>query len=103
MGSDAFLSTNVRMRGLRTVRDPHAHDIVNVATKITMITNTNHIRKITVARNTETAKRLGIFGITSDAHLREVFILTKKLDIDDHQVVENLICKTLRREVEGTN
>ena len=90
MGSDIFLPVKSRMRALRNVRDLNVHDILNVATKITVITNTNHIRKIMVARNTGTAKRLGRFGTTSDVYLQEVvFILLKKLGIDDYQVIKD--------------
>ena len=105
MGSYAFLSIKGRMRGFRNMKDLNAHNIVNVTTIITMITNTNHIRKITVARNTETRRRLGRFGTMSDAHLWEVVsISSKKLGIDDYQVVEILICGMLRREEgEGTD
>ena len=73
------------------------YDIVNVATKSGVVTNLKHVKNITVARNTETARRLKEFGITSDAHLREVvFILSVHLGIEDYQIVENLICETLR-------
>ena len=95
-GSNAFKVVQGRYRGARNVKDLTAHDIVNVATKVGIITNQSHIRNITVARNTETARRLGKFGVESDAHLREiVYMLALELDIDDNQIVENMICETL--------
>ena len=96
-GSNAFKVVQGRYRGARNVKDLTAHDIVNVATKVGIITNQSHIRNITVARNTETARRLRNFGVESDAHLREiVYMLALELDIDDNQIVENMICETLR-------
>lgn len=95
--SEVKVSKTRRLRGLRNVSDLTAHDIVNVATKVGVVTNTRHIQKITIARNTETAKRLKRFGICSDAHLREVvYMLSSELGIEDYQIVENLICETLR-------
>ena len=91
-----------RLRGLRNVSDLTAHDIVNVATKVGAVSNTNHIRNITIARNTETARRLKTFGIHSDAHLREVvYMLGLEFGIEDYQIVENLICETLRLQRGG--
>ena len=85
MGLYAFLSVKGRIHGLRNMRGLNVHDIVDVAIKITVITNTNHTQKITVTRNTETTKRLGRFGITSDAHFLDVvFIFLEKLGIDDY-------------------
>ena len=98
MGSHEFDVRRGRMRGLHNVKDLTAHDLINVSTKVGIVTNTNHIRNITIARNTETARRLKRLGITTDAHLREVvFILSRELEIDDYQIIENLICETLRR------
>ena len=86
-----------RLPGLRNVSDLTAYDIVNVATKAGVVTNLTHVKNITVARNTETARRLKDYGITTDAHLREVvIILSAELGIEDYQIVENLICETLR-------
>ena len=97
MGSHPFNRVRNRMRGLRNVSDITAHNIVNIATKISVITNTDHIRRVTIARKTETAKRLARIGIRTDAHLREVVhILSRELAIEDYQIVENLICETLR-------
>ena len=99
---DAFQSIKGEIRWFRNVRDLNVHDIVNMVTKITMITNTNHVQKIIVARNIETARSLGRFGTTSDAHLQEmVFISPEKLGIDNYQVVKNLICKTPRMQEGG--
>ena len=75
-----------------------AFDLVNLSTKVGAITNKIHIRRVTIAKKTETAERLKRrYGIDSDAHLREVVvIIARKLHIDDYQVIENLICETLR-------
>ena len=98
LGAHEFNLRRGRMRGLRNVKDLTAHDLINVSTKVGIVMNTQHIRNITIARNTETARRLKRFGITTDAHLREVvFILSRELGIDDYQIVENMICETLRR------
>ena len=98
MGSHAFMVKRGRMRGLHNVKDLTAHDIMNVCTKVGIVTNREHIKNITIARNTETARRLKKYGISTDAHLREVvIILSRKLGIDDYQIVENMICETLRR------
>ena len=104
-GSNPFKFVRGRCRGARNVKDLTAHDIVNVATKVGIITNKSHIRNITIARNTETARRLSKFGVVSDAHLREiVYMLSLELEINDHQIVENMICETLRLlEGGGTN
>ena len=47
MESHPFNHARNRMRGLRNVSDITAHNIVNLATKISVITNTDHIRRIT--------------------------------------------------------
>ena len=100
--SNTFVHRRGRMRGLMGVAILTSHDIVNVLTKLEMITNLDHMRNITIAKNTETARRLAKVGITSDAHLREVVhIIAKKLNIGDYQIVENLICETLRRLEDG--
>ena len=102
MGSDAFQSIKGRMHGLRNVRDLNVYDTVNVATKITVIANINHIQKIALAKNTEMTRTLGRIGTTSGAYLQEVvLILSKELGIDYYQVVEILICEILRREESG--
>ena len=96
--SNTFTPRRGRMRGLMGVAILTAHDIVNVVTKLELITNLDHMKNITIAKNTETARRLAKFGITSNAHLRElVHIISMKLKIRDYQIVENLICETLRR------
>ena len=80
------------------MKDLTAHDIINASTKVGIVTNIQYIQNITIARNTETTRRLKRIGITTDAHLREVvFILSKELGIDDYQIVENIICETLRK------
>ena len=79
------------------MRELTAFDLVNIATKMDMITNKKHVRRVGIAKNTETARRLRKYGITTDAHLREVVvIIARELGIDDYQVVENLLCEMLR-------
>ena len=74
-----------------------AYDLVNVGTKIGLITNTQHCKNVYVAKDTETARHLADFGITTDAHRREVMItLSEELQIEDFQIIENIICETLR-------
>ena len=88
---------NNRMPGLKGVKELTAFNLVNIATKMDVIKNKKHIRRVGIARNTETARRLRKYGITTDAHLREaVIIIAKELGIDDYQVVENLFCEVLR-------
>lgn len=99
--SNAFKSRRGHMRGLCKVGMLTAHDMVNVLTKIEMMDDQDHLQNVTIAKNTETARRLARYGITSDAHLREVVVMIGgRLGIRDYQIVENLICETLRR-IEG--
>ena len=95
--SHVFHGRRGRMRGVHGVQQLTAHDIINVATHVGSVTNTSHIGRVGIARGTETARRLARFGIVTDAHLREVIvILSKELQIDDYQIVENIVCETLR-------
>lgn len=91
------MSKGVDNGGLRNVKHLTAFDLVNVSTKIGSITNRTHCRNITIAKNTETAKRLAAFGIRTDAHRRELMVkLAQELGLCDYQIVENMICETLR-------
>lgn len=91
------MSAGEKEGGLRNVRQLTAYDLVNVSTKIGLITNLRHCRNITVAKCTETAKRLAKYGVRTDAHRRElVMMISRELHIEDLQVVENILCETLR-------
>jgi len=97
VASHVFHGRRGRMRGVHGVQELTGHDIINVATHVGAVTNTTHIGRVGIARGTETARRLERFGIITDAHRREVIIvLSRELQIDDYQIVENIVCETLR-------
>ena len=97
---------NARMnwvQGLSNTNNQNAHDIAYSATKVALIRNVRHIRNMMLARNTETVRRLGRFGIVLNTYMYKVdCIISYKLGIEDYSVVEDLNCETLRW-IEGCN
>lgn len=95
MASDP-LKRRAGMRGLYGVRDLHAYEITNCATKTGLVKNVRHIRNVGVAKGTATGERLRARGFDTDAHRRELMdTLCQELDCDS-QTVENLLCETLK-------
>ena len=73
-----------------------AQEMINVLTKVGIITNHIHLRNATVAKGTCTSKRLVKYGIRTDNDREHLMCyLTKNLKLD-REKVENGLCEALR-------
>ena len=83
--------------GVRNVGPFYAQVIINVATKIGLINNHEHVGNVSVSPSTATYRRLGTFGVETKAHAMEIVpFLTNNLG-GTALTSENRLCETLRR------
>ena len=87
--------------GLYGVGPFHAQQIVNIATKLGLITVTRHCERPTVAPSTATYRRLRLLGVENRRHAAEIIPFLSNELLESAGVVENKLCEVLR-EVFGT-
>ena len=92
------MSNSIKVGGIQGVGPFYAQVLINIATKIGLIENHDHIGRVTISASTATYKRLKKLGVTTPANARELVpYLCSKLGMTQHKC-ENLICELLRRK-----
>ena len=92
------MSSAAKYGGIHGVGQFYAQVILNVATKIGLLSNLSHIYNVTIATSTATYKRLKQLGVRSKGHAAEIIpYLCDRLG-ESPQKCENLVCELLRRK-----
>ena len=92
-----MMTKTVQKGGVRNVGPFYAQVMINVATKIGLINNLEHVENVSVSPSTATYRRLGTFGVNTKAHAMEIVpFLTHSLG-GTALTNENRLCEALRR------
>ena len=92
------MASSWRMGGVHGVGPFYAQVIVNVATKIGLITNRIHVEQVSISTSTTTFKRLRQMGVKTTSHASELVPFLVHRTGEPAQKCENMICEMLRRK-----
>lgn len=97
LSSGPFDNRGRQLGGIMKAGDLTVQDILSISTKVGLISRTDHVRRVSVAKGTATWARLLEMGVRDEIHMRELVVyLATELNIPDFSVIENLLCETYR-------
>lgn len=91
------LSASVKRGGVHGVGPFYAHVLLNLAIKLGLVTNHDHLENVGIAPTTRTFKRLKEMGFKSKAHVAEIVPFLKHRLKYKALRCENMVCEYLRK------